>query len=757
MSVKVQPHDVATWRFEQISPFLGASLSEADRRRLMRERPAMVDLDGKRRRIPRSTLHRWLGGYREHGYEALMPKQRSDAGKPRTDLTAWILYAIGLLLEQPGRSLLQLDAYLRQKFESYSVPRSTLSRHLRVHPAYSAVERLRSGTKSKLYGLYEASRPHESWQLDGKGPFSVRLQSGEVVRVHVLSVLDDYSRSVLAAIVAPAEDARAAIAVFQKAALRYGLPERMQFDRGSAFDSDAFRHGLAQCGVHRSFVRAKQPTAQGKIEAYHRPLTRWFVNELAVQQVVDLDHLQQLLDAMLALVYQPHHHRAIGCSPEARLAGRCSERRIAEADLAKAFFVQGSAKSHAKTGEIQLANGRFRVPQAFAGKHVKVCHDPLRLRAFLVTADGREIELAPFVMLPLPPPRQGDPKRGEGQLLERPRLLARHATPQRRARLRPARGLRLAQRPRRAHRAGWRPRGARRSRVLEEARSAPARTVALGLHPYPRRARPRPCAQRLSDRPRAARRRRQGDPMIRSPFPYRDFVRVKDAVRTALCELEETYVLVTGETGTGKTMLLRSLKAELDRARYRIFYFPEARRLGASGLIRVVAKGMRVPTSLCHWESLDKLLKSLADDGQAQKLLLWFDEAHELPEETLAEARAFAESDLDGHSRVQVLLVGLPRLRADLQALPHLWRRIVVREEITGLQIDEMPALLEHHFGAVATKRLCEHGIAKLFERAKGSPGVALPMCRRVLASSAAKGRIEPELVDEALHAWDMP
>jgi len=243
--------------------------------------------------------------------------------------------------------------------------------------------------------------------------------------------------------------------------------------------------------------------------------------------------------------------------------------------------------------------------------------------------------------------------------------------------------------------------------------------------------------------------------MNRAPFLYRDFVRARDAVRTALCNLDETYVLVTGETGTGKTMLLRVLKADLDRARYRICYFAEARKLGATGLVRVLAKTLRARTSTCHGESLDQLVRALADDSQ--KILLWFDEAHELPEETLAEARALAESDLDGGNRVQILLVGLPRLRAELQTLPHLWRRIVVREEITGLQVDEVPQFLEHHFGQAQARRLCEQGLLKLFEHAKGSPGLVLPMCRRIFASvPSQKGRIEPEQVEDALHRWDL-
>jgi type II secretory pathway predicted ATPase ExeA len=113
--------------------------------------------------------------------------------------------------------------------------------------------------------------------------------------------------------------------------------------------------------------------------------------------------------------------------------------------------------------------------------------------------------------------------------------------------------------------------------------------------------------------------------------------------------------------------------------------------------------------------------------------LLWLDDAQELPSETLTEVRALAESDLDGCHRIHVLLGGLPRLRAELQAQPSRWRRIVVREEITGLVFDEVQDFLDHHFDGEQSKRLCERGPTTLFERAGGAPGLLLPMYRAVL------------------------
>jgi type II secretory pathway predicted ATPase ExeA len=243
--------------------------------------------------------------------------------------------------------------------------------------------------------------------------------------------------------------------------------------------------------------------------------------------------------------------------------------------------------------------------------------------------------------------------------------------------------------------------------------------------------------------------------MNRSPYPFRDFVRAKETIAHALIELDETYVMLTGDTGTGKTALLRELRSQLDRTRHRMLYFAEARKLGAAGLVKVIGESLRVRTSMCHSVSLDRLLRALSEESHT--ILLWLDEAQDLPAETLAEVRALAESDLDGARRVRVLFVGLPKLRAELQAHPYLWRRVVVREEITGLVCDEAQDFLDHHFAADQSGRLCEQGLTTLFERAGGVPGLLLPMYRAVLArAGTGKGKINPEQVDDTLERWDL-
>ena len=242
--------------------------------------------------------------------------------------------------------------------------------------------------------------------------------------------------------------------------------------------------------------------------------------------------------------------------------------------------------------------------------------------------------------------------------------------------------------------------------------------------------------------------------MNSTPYPFEDFLRAKQRLSRALFEHHEPFALLTGETGTGKSALLRELRAEIDRARYRVLYFAQARKLGAVGLVKVIAESLRVRPSLCHALALERVLRALAEEPRT--LLLWLDEAHDLPEETLAEARAITESDLAGTGPIQVLLIGLPKLRAQLQAQPALWRRIGVREQITGLRFEELNAFLAHHLDS--PQRLCEQGLGALFEHAKGVPGLLLPMYRAILEHASSDNEpIDPTAVEDILQRWDLP
>jgi transposase InsO family protein len=428
--------EIAAWRFEMISPLLDEKLSRAQKRRLLRERTKRAvqwpsSEDGPiEKPIGRSTLLRWLKSYCDEGFAGLLPKLRKDKGLTRDDRSVYVDYALGLLYEQPERSLTQLMLYLQLEFPELPMSRSTLSRDLHAHPAFQGILRRRKGKDRQLRDLYETDKPHEIWQLDAKGPFAVTFTNGQTMRIHVLSILDDFSRYILATIISPSEDIAAAVRVFRLAASKWGMAERIQFDRASAYDSKAFRTGLALLGVRRNWVKSRNPQAQGKIEAYHRTLNRWFVKELPNQQVVDIEHIEALLQATIDMLYNRHHHRELKMTPAQALAQRISPRRVSTADLARAFQIPIEAKSHSSTGEVLLPNGLFRVPSRYAGRKCHFRYDPVDEQvAFLVLDDEHVIPLERFTKKRPFEYERASEKRGTGQLQKLLDLWRGHARP----------------------------------------------------------------------------------------------------------------------------------------------------------------------------------------------------------------------------------------------------------------------------------------------------------------------------------------
>jgi transposase InsO family protein len=92
---------------------------------------------------------------------------------------------------------------------------------------------------------YKARHPHEYWFIDGRMmDFAL-----EGVRWWSLIILDGYSRTMLAGMVAPAEAGWSALMVLHTACLHYGAPETLISDSGGAFTSTAFEAVLTRLQI----------------------------------------------------------------------------------------------------------------------------------------------------------------------------------------------------------------------------------------------------------------------------------------------------------------------------------------------------------------------------------------------------------------------------------------------------------------------------------------------------------------------------
>jgi len=377
------PLRTACFRFEQISPFLDRRFTASERRRMLEEmaRVPLTWPSGREAKVPVSTLYRWLKAYqRDPRIETLLPRPRAGGKKSAAIPEEWVRYALAQLEEEPERSFFIIALRLQERFQLEQPPsRSSLYRAIKKEPRYGNLRRRARGER-KLRRRFQARSPHDIWHADAKADFTARFVDGTKLKVRILTILDDCTRFVLRALVVPSESTRAAVVIFRQAAARYGLPARFYADRGSAYDSDIFRQGLAILGVHRINTRSRNASAHGKIEAYHRSLQRWFIVELRHQPLRDLAHLQELLDAFIDQIYHRHIHRELKMSPKEAFRDSLSTRLVSLERLREAFLEEKVLTPHKKDGTIRVNDRLFLVPERLvlgAGKRqVKILIDP---------------------------------------------------------------------------------------------------------------------------------------------------------------------------------------------------------------------------------------------------------------------------------------------------------------------------------------------------------------------------------------------
>jgi general secretion pathway protein A len=219
------------------------------------------------------------------------------------------------------------------------------------------------------------------------------------------------------------------------------------------------------------------------------------------------------------------------------------------------------------------------------------------------------------------------------------------------------------------------------------------------------------------------------------------------------------FVQLTGEVGTGKTTIVRSLLAQTPKnAEIALILNP---KVTAPEFILTICEelGIGVPDSAL--ESLKELVDILSHyllraHARGHRVVLVVDEAQNLSPTVLEQVRLLTNLETNTQKLLQIILIGQPELRELLarNELRQLAQRITGRYHLNPLSREECTAYVRHRLRvAGATTDIFSPGaLYTVFRLSAGVPRVINVICDRALlgAYSLDRHRVTPALVRSA-------
>ncbi len=246
----------------------------------------------------------------------------------------------------------------------------------------------------------------------------------------------------------------------------------------------------------------------------------------------------------------------------------------------------------------------------------------------------------------------------------------------------------------------------------------------------------------------------QLSPDVRFFFPSKEHRRALSFLEYGL-EQADGFIVITGDVGTGKTMLVHQLLQNLD-PRETLVSTVVTTQIKGDDLLELAASGFGLRVSggggkALMLRDLERMCRQQTKEGR--RLLLVVDEAQNLPKETVEELRMLSNFQENGRPLMQVFLLGQEEFRATLLSpgFEQLRQRVIATYHLSPLDEEETRTYIEHRLSTVGWTQdpeITDGAFASIYQFSDGVPRRINNLCDRLLLFAFLE---ELHRIDEAV------
>lgn len=216
------------------------------------------------------------------------------------------------------------------------------------------------------------------------------------------------------------------------------------------------------------------------------------------------------------------------------------------------------------------------------------------------------------------------------------------------------------------------------------------------------------------------------------------------------------FIALTGEVGTGKTTMLRTLLTQLDPEKYSsaLIFNP---CVSAGQLLAGICREFGVEADDKNYlDALNRFL--LEQSGTGRTVVLVIDEAQNLTPDVLEQVRLISNLETEQEKLIQIILAGQPELNDVLRRhdLRQLNQRITVRCRLTPMTLDDTAQYIDHRLnisGSRIPDIFSRSAIRRIYRFSHGVPRLINVACEQalVMAWTREMRSISPAIAAEVI------